>query len=77
MNISRHLLNYLYRSIFSLFNKVLFSGIIHQSWLDGYIKLIFKNKGTPDDPENYRPITILSRLGKLVTSVLNNRLSTF
>ena len=32
---------------------------------------------SPDAPENYRQITILSCLGKLFTSVLNNRLSTF
>ena len=49
-----------------LFNKVLCS-----------IKHIFKNKGSPNDSDNYRPITILSCLGKLFTSVLNNRLSTF
>ena len=38
---------------------------------------IFKNKGDPLLPENYRPITLLSCLVKLFTSVLNNPLTRF
>ena len=41
------------------------------------IKPIFKRKGDPLKPENYRPITILSCFGKLFTSVLNSRLENF
>ena len=47
------------------------------SWLNGRIRPIFKNKGDSSNPENYRPITILSCLSKLFTSVLNNRLTIF
>ena len=60
-----------------LFNKIFDSGILPTSWLEGYIIPIFKNKGNSLHPENYRPITILSCLGKLFTSVLNNRLGNF
>ena len=59
------------------FNLVLKSGILPDSWLEGVIKPIFKNKGDPSQPENYRPITILSCFGKLFTSVLNSRLNKF
>ena len=38
------------------------------------IKPIYKQKGSCDDPNNYRGITILSCFGKLFTSVINNRL---
>ena len=38
---------------------------------------IFKNKGENTNPDNYRGITLLSCLGKLFTSVLNNRISEF
>jgi hypothetical protein len=31
-------------------------------WLVGNIKPIYKNKGNPLDPKNFRPITILSCL---------------
>jgi hypothetical protein len=41
------------------------------------IKPIYKNKGNPLDPKNFRPITILSCLGKLFTAILNERLCRF
>jgi hypothetical protein len=43
----------------------------------GRIKPIYKNKGNPIDPKNFRPITILSCLGKLFTAILNERLRVF
>ena len=49
MNISRHRLNYILPLYVSLLYKILYSGVIPQSRLDGYIKPIFKNKGSPDD----------------------------
>ena len=60
-----------------LFNCVFESGIIPDSWTAGTILPIYKNKGDSSDPSNYRPITILSNLGKLFTSILNNRLTKY
>ena len=60
-----------------LFNRVLEEGIIPESWLNGLILPIYKNKGDSNDPDNYRGITLLSCLGKLFTSVLNNRLNKY
>ena len=60
-----------------LFNVVFDTGVIPESWLIGSIVPIFKNKGEKDDPKNYRPITILSCVGKLFTAVLNNRLTEY
>ena len=60
-----------------LFNLILDSGNIPDSWLIGTIKPIFKNKGDPQKAENYRPITIVSCMGKLFTAILNSRLNTF
>ena len=60
-----------------LFNIVLDTGIIPENWSMGTIKPIFKNKGDPKLPENYRPIIILSCFGKLFTSIINNRLNKF
>ena len=59
------------------FNCVLNTGLIPKSWLEGVMFPIYKNKGDPKDPSNYRPITILSCMGKLFTSVLNHRLTIF
>ena len=58
-----------------LFNIILDSGIIPDSWLEGIIRPIHKS-GDRQNPENYRPITILSCFGKLFTSILNLRLTT-
>ena len=61
----------------SLFNIIFDTGILPDAWLEGIIKLIYKRKGDPLNPENYRPITILSCFGKLFTSILNSRLHQF
>ena len=59
-----------------LFNLIFDSAIIPESWSLGTIRPIYK-KGDPVLPKNYRPITILSCLGKMFTSVLNNRLKVY
>lgn len=60
-----------------IFNIVFHSGIVPDSWSEGYVCPIYKNKGNPNDVDNYRGITILSCYGKLFTCILNNRLHTY
>ena len=60
-----------------LFNIILETGHIPSEWCVGIIQPLFKNKGSPRDPNNYRGITILSCFGKLFTSILNNRITIF
>ena len=60
-----------------LFNIIFETGIVPDNWLMGNIKPIYKNKGDKMDPKNYRPITILSCLGKLFTAVLSERLTKY
>ena len=60
-----------------LFNIIFESGIIPKDWSLGIIRPIYKNKGSRSDPNNYRGITILSCLGKLFTSILNERLNDY
>ena len=57
-----------------LFNRVYNSGEVPAEWSKG---TLYKGKGTHCDPKNYRGITLLSCIGKLFTSVLNNRLTLF
>ena len=38
---------------------------------------LFKNKGSPNDPDNYRGITLLSCIGKLFTAAINLRLTNY
>jgi len=61
----------------SFFNLVLQTGEIPKRWSDGIIFPIYKNKGEPNSPNTYRPITLLSCVGKLFTTALNNRLNLF
>ena len=60
-----------------LFNLILKTGIVPQEWCVGLIVPIFKKKGSPDDPNNYRGITLLSCLGKLFTCCINVRLGNY
>lgn len=60
-----------------LFNYVYNNGIVPESWTTGIIKPVYKNKGSIEDPNNYRTLTILSCFGKLFTSVLNKKLSDY
>ena len=63
--------------LLNFFNIIFDSGIVPYDWSVGNIIPIYKQKGDPADPANYRPITLLSCLGKLFTSILNNRLQLF
>ena len=60
-----------------LFNIIFETGILPDSWLVCYIRPIYKNKGDKLDPNNFKPITILSCVSKLFTANLNERLHTF
>lgn len=60
-----------------LFNVILDKGIIPESWTEGIMIPICKNKGSKLDPASYRGITLNSCLSKTFTAVLNNRLNKF
>ncbi|MEW8547673.1 MAG: reverse transcriptase family protein, partial [Candidatus Thiodiazotropha sp.] len=60
-----------------LFNIIFDSAIIPDVWTQGMIIPLYKNKGAKCNPANYRPITLLSCIGKLYTAILNNRLTLF
>ena len=59
-----------------LFNTVLDTGIIPNLWVEGIIIPLYK-KGDPLNPENFKPITLLSCMGKLFTAILNVRLCNY
>jgi len=62
--------------IVKLFNKVLQNGKFPKVWNLSCISSIFKS-GNPNDCNNYRGICVSSCLGKLFTSLLQNRLTNF
>ena len=73
----KHSINSLLPVYSKLFNVVFKRGVIPVSWLNGCIIPIFKNKGNINAPGNYRPITRLSCMWKVFTSILNKRLNSF
>ena len=56
-----------------LFNSILISGKMPETWCRGLITPIYKS-GDRSDPSNYRGICVSSCLGKLFCSILNQRL---
>ena len=59
-------------SLCELFNKSLHTGTLPQEWKDANIVPVFK-KGDPEHTENYRPISLLSQVSKVLERcVLNN-----
>ena len=60
--------------LLKLFNVIFRTGIFPKVWAVGEIIPIHK-KGDINDPSNYRGITLLSCVGKLFTSIINNRLT--
>ncbi len=60
-----------------LFNKVFDSGVMPTEWLVGMIIPIYNNNGETHDGNTYRGITLLSFLGKLFTSILNEGLNEY
>ena len=60
-----------------LFNLVLSTGDFPKAWAVALVVPIYKSKGDPKNPDNYRGISLLSCLGKVFTAILNTRLSMF
>ena len=65
--------NVLAPTLVNLFNKIFENGHFPDTWSEGFVIPLHK-KGSINDAENYRGITLLSTVGKLFTRVLNNRL---
>ena len=56
-----------------ILNNIFDSGDFPKEWALGIIVILFKD-GTKSKVNNYKGITLLSMLGKLLVGVLNNRL---
>ena len=60
--------------IVEMFNNIMVGGQVPASWKDGDVVLILK-KPPQSDINNYRPITLISNVSKLLTKILAKRLS--
>ena len=57
--------------IVHILNSILDSAIFPEEWTVGVIVILYKD-GEKSDLNNYRGITLLSMLGKILVGVLNN-----
>ena len=66
----------LVRFLCPLFNRVFESGVYPESWAKAVIFPLHK-KGNPQNPDNYRGISLLNIISKIYSAIINNRLSAF
>ncbi len=74
---NRCLKNYtvsLIKHLTKLFNQVLSVGYIPNDWKKAYIILLLKPNKDKQQPSSYRPISLLSCLGKLLEKIIKERL---
>ena len=57
-----------------LFNMSLSQGIFPTSWKEANVLPIFKKKGSTSDPTNYRPISLLPCLSKILEKIVFKRI---
>ena len=60
-----------------LFNIILDTGIVPDTWSLGIMVTIYKNKRSKSDPEMYRGITLNSCFSNTFSAILNNRLNDY
>ena len=60
--------------LLEIYNNVLISGCVPSDWRVGEVVLVLK-KNPPTKIENYRPITLISCISKLMTKILASRIS--
>ena len=53
-----------------LFNKTLSAGIFPSTWKTAIVTAIYKRKGSSSDPSNYRPISLLSCVSKILEKLV-------
>ena len=64
-------------SLTSIFNKSLNKGTITEPWKTARISPIYKGKGPTDDLGNYRPISVLPHVSKIIEKCVHDQLMSY
>ena len=62
-------------NILKIFNASFELGYVPKCWKNAKIKMIHKRDQNPDEPSSFRPISLLSNLGKILENIINERLT--
>ena len=68
---------FIYHSLCALFNESLKTGQVPNDWKIGRITPIYKGKGSKSDPTNYRPISVVGHVGKIVEREVHTQFLNF
>ena len=60
-----------------IFNLSFFTGVFRNQLKEAKVIPVFKNKGSPFDVENYRPVSLLSNIDKIFQKLMHERLINF
>ena len=71
--ILKELAHELYRPLTHIFRTSMATGIVPDAWKTANVVPIFK-KGSKTSPENYRPVSLTSHLGKLLEKIIRKKL---
>ena len=69
----KYISDYLTEPLTILFNYIWENGIYPEKWAEGIIQPLHK-KGSRNEPDNYRKLTLMACMGKVFESIVNNRL---
>ena len=61
-------------SLTHIFNLSLYHGSLPSDWKIARITAIYKQKGCKDDPNNYRPISVVSSIAKIMENLVKHQL---
>ena len=53
-------------SLTHIFNLSLYQGLLSSDWKIARVTPMFKNKGDKSDPNNYRPISVVPTIAKII-----------
>jgi hypothetical protein len=70
------IVNELFIDCESVLNDIFHSGFYPESWSESFITPVYK-KGDTNDANKYRSISIVSCFGKMFTSIVNQRISSW
>jgi len=65
--------NELVSPLTTMFNLSIKTGIVPQDWKDANVTPLFK-KGSKNKPENYRPVSLTSIVGKILESIIKDHI---